>query len=177
MPLAVAVRRGLKADSPAEPKWESQVWPLICFHLEAPKTKTRAPEPPAGRFPKFLLPRAAGSTQKLKCTLSILSPTPVRVVGGEWKSLGSRWNQDFQVLHMWLRRPGSANRRQGRRKNCRKLTPEYFYRIAHRGIYAVKPVRIARGPIIGGKKIPEGLNFGVYMGKTLKLRGADFFTT
>ena len=39
-------------------------------------------------------------TQKLKYILSIPSPMPVRVVGGEWKSGGSRWNQDFQGLHM-----------------------------------------------------------------------------
>jgi len=100
VPLAVAGRRGVKADWPAKQKWESQVWPWICFHLEARQTKTRAPEPPAGRFPKFLLPRAAGRTQKLKFDLSISSPTPVRVVGGEWKSGGSRWNQDFPGLHM-----------------------------------------------------------------------------
>ena len=78
---------------------------LVRFHLEAGQTKTSTPEPPAGSFPKFLLPRAAGRTQKLKFNLSLPSPTPVRVVGGEWKSLGSRWNQDFQVLHMWLAGP------------------------------------------------------------------------
>ena len=49
-------------------------------------SKTRAPEPPAGRFPKFLLPRAAGGPQKLKFALSPPSPTLVRVVGGEWNT-------------------------------------------------------------------------------------------
>ena len=98
------------------------------------KRKTRAAEPPAGRFPKFLLPRAAGRTQKLKLQLSLPSPTPVRVVGGEWKSVGSRWNQDFQVLHMWLRRPGYANRRQGRRK---KLS---FHMLGHQAPSAIQTI-------------------------------------
>ena len=118
VPLAVAGRQGVKADRPAAQERESTVWPLICFHLEAGQTKTRAPEPPAGRFPKFLLPRVAGRPRKLKFTLSIPSPTPVRVVGGEWKSGGSRWNQNFQGLHMGLRGPRSANRRQGRRNKA-----------------------------------------------------------
>ena len=105
VPLAVAVRKGVKADRPAAQERESTVWPLISFHLEAGQTKTRAPEPPAGRFPKFLLPRAAGRTQKLKFMLSTPSPTPVRVVGGEWKSGASRWNQDFPGLHMGFAGP------------------------------------------------------------------------
>ena len=84
-------------------EWESLL-NVFRIHVEMPRggqlSKTRAPEPPAGRFPKFLLPRAAGRTQKLKYDLCIPSPTPVRVVGGEWKSVGSRWNQDFPGLHM-----------------------------------------------------------------------------
>ena len=84
-------------------EWESLL-NVFRIHVEMPRggelSKTCAPEPPAGRFPKFLLPRAAGRTQKLKTQLSLPSPTPVRVVGGEWKSGGSRWNQDFPDLHM-----------------------------------------------------------------------------
>ena len=69
-------------------------------HVEGQLTKTRVSEPPAGRFPKFLLPRAAGRPQKLKNTLSIPSPTLVRVVGGERISGASRWNSNFPGLHM-----------------------------------------------------------------------------
>ena len=118
MPLAVAGRQGVKADRPAAQERESTVWPLICFHLEAGQTKTRAPEPPAGRFPKFLLPRAAGRPQKLKFILSGSSPTLVRVVGGEWNSGIPAGSSNFPGLHMadWYA-PGSANWRQGRRNN------------------------------------------------------------
>ena len=73
---------------------------LVFSHLEARQTKLCAPEPPMGRFPKFLLPQASGRPRELKLQLSLPSPTPVRVVGGEWKSVGSRWNQDFPGLHM-----------------------------------------------------------------------------
>ena len=78
---------------------------VVRFHLEARQTKICAPEPPAGRFPKFLLPRAAGRTQVYSSPESPPSPTPVRVVGGEWKSVGSRWNQDFPGLHMGFAGP------------------------------------------------------------------------
>ena len=62
---------------------------LDCFHLEARQTKTCAPEPPAGRFPKFLVPQAAGSPQELKFTLSLQSTKMAGVVRIEW-NLGLR---------------------------------------------------------------------------------------
>ena len=62
---------------------------LVRFHLEAGQTKMCAPEPPAGRFPKFLLPRAAGRPRELKFTLSLQSTKMVGVVRIEW-NLGLR---------------------------------------------------------------------------------------
>ena len=73
---------------------------LVRFHLEAGQTKTCAPEPPAGRFPKFLFPRAVGCPQKLKYELSISSPTQVKVVGGEWIFGTPGGIQIFQVFVM-----------------------------------------------------------------------------
>ena len=94
-----------------------------CSHLEAHQTKTCAPEPPAGRFPKFLLPRAAGRPRELKFTLSVSSPTLVRVVGGEWNSGLPGGSSDFPGLHMpdWYA-PITANWRQGRRNNEKAMT-------------------------------------------------------
>ena len=91
---------------------------LVRFHLEAGQTKTCAPEPPAGRFPKFLLPRAAGRPQKLKFDLCIPSPTLLRVVGGEWSLEIPGGSSNFRGLRMadWYA-PGAANWRQGRRKD------------------------------------------------------------
>ena len=69
---------------------ESKVCPLSegsrLFPLGGRLTKTSAPEPHAGRFPKFLLPRAAGRPQKFKPTKAIQSPMLVRVIGREWNS-------------------------------------------------------------------------------------------
>ena len=60
------------------------------LHVEVPRggqlLKTSAPEPPAGRFPKFLLPRAAGRPQEFKDTKALQSPILVRVIGREWNS-------------------------------------------------------------------------------------------
>ena len=91
---------------------------LVRFHLEAGQTKTCAPEPPAGRFPKFLLPRAAGRPQKLKFDLCIPSPTLLRVVGGEWSLEVPAGISNFPGLHMadWYA-PGYANWQQGHHNN------------------------------------------------------------
>ena len=66
VPLAVAVQKGGEGRLASCSERGVPGLSFACFHLEAHQTKTRAPEPPAGRFPKFLLPRAAGRTQKLK---------------------------------------------------------------------------------------------------------------
>ena len=60
-------------------------------------------------------------------------------------------------------------------ENRRKSTPEYVVRIGLRTLYTTELTKLGRGAIFGGKKIPEGLNFEICMGKTSKLRGADFF--
>ena len=94
-------------------EWESllnvfriHVEPLICFHLEAPKTKTRAPEPPAGRFPKFLLPRAAGRPRELKFTVSVLLTEGAGVVRIDW-NLGLREIMNFfRTSHIGFAGPG-----------------------------------------------------------------------
>ena len=79
--------------------------------------KTRAPEPPAGRFPKFLLPRAAGRPQKLKCTKGIQSPMLVRVVGREWNSGVPGGTKIFRRPHIGFAGPLVKYWRQGRRNN------------------------------------------------------------
>ena len=60
-------------------------------------------------------------------------------------------------------------------KSRQKSTPEYVVRIGLCTLYTTELTKLGRGAIFGGKKIPEGLNFGICMGKTSKLRGADFF--
>ena len=101
-------------------EWESLL-NVFRIHVEMPRggqlSKTCAPEPPAGRFPKFLLPRAAGRTQKLKFDLCIPSPMPVRVVGGEWKPAGFQVEpRFFRSSYGRLVRTRSNNWRQGHRK-------------------------------------------------------------
>ena len=59
-------------------------------------------------------------------------------------------------------------------ENRRKLTPESFNRIAHRGIYTMELIQNPTGTSFEANKIIEGQIFGVYMGKTLKSRLADF---
>ena len=89
------------------------------LHVEVPRggqlLKTRAPEPPAGRFPKFLLPRAAGRPQKLKCTKSLQSPMLVRVVGREWNSGVPGGTKIFRRPHIGFAGPLVKYWRQGRR--------------------------------------------------------------
>ena len=93
------------------------------LHVEVPRggqlLKTCAPEPPAGRFPKFLLPRAAGRPQKLKCTKGIQSPMLVRVVGREWNSGVPGGTKIFRKPHIGFAGPLVKYWRQGRRKKVK----------------------------------------------------------
>ena len=74
------------------------------LHVEVPRggqlLKTSAPEPPEGRFPKFLLPRAAGRPQEFKCTKALQSPMLVRVVGREWNSVVPSGTKIFRRPHI-----------------------------------------------------------------------------
>ena len=71
-------------------------------HVEGQLTKTRVSEPPAGRFPKFLLPWAAGRPQDVKPTKSILSPMLVRVVGREKCAVLPGGTKIFRNPHIGL---------------------------------------------------------------------------
>ena len=54
-----------------------------------------APEPPVGRFPTRLLPRAAGHPRKLNCHLSGSSLTLAKIVGREWKFMNPGGSSNF----------------------------------------------------------------------------------
>ena len=54
-----------------------------------------APEPPVGRFPTRLLPRAAGHPRKLNCHLSGSSLTLAKIVGREWKFMNPDGRLNF----------------------------------------------------------------------------------
>ena len=78
------------------------------LHVEMPRgqfQKTRVSEPPAGRFPKFLLPWAAGRPQKLKYTKAPQSPMLVRVVGREQCAGLPGGTKIFRIPHIGFAGP------------------------------------------------------------------------
>ena len=68
--------------------------------------KTSSTEPAAGRFPTFLLPRAAGRPQEFKPTKAAKSPMLVRVVGREWTSRVPGGTKIFRRPHIGFAGPG-----------------------------------------------------------------------